>query len=209
MFATLLVAIAAVPILNVIHRAPAGTVTVAGTVAIKESLASDTIKPPSGATPLRVTVPVEIDPPTIDTGETDIFVTTDGSTFNCALTVTPIAEAEMVATLDAATLLLRTAKDAVLAPEGIVTLAGTTAKAESDANETTNPPVGAGESIAIAAVELDPSNTVFGLRVRVRSCSCPTIVSTTDFATDPQVTVIVTGSLAPKSVLGTDSGTTT
>ena len=43
--------------------APAATVTLAGTVAADELLERFTATPPLGADPLRVTVPVEGDPP--------------------------------------------------------------------------------------------------------------------------------------------------
>ena len=49
---------------NVALVAPAGTVTLAGTVVAVESSESDTAAPPLGAAALRVTVPVEELPPT-------------------------------------------------------------------------------------------------------------------------------------------------
>jgi hypothetical protein len=49
---------------NVALLAPAGTVTLAGTVAAAVlSLIRETVAPPVGACPLRVTVPIEEDPP--------------------------------------------------------------------------------------------------------------------------------------------------
>jgi hypothetical protein len=54
----------AVVTMKVALAAPPGTVTLAGTAADVLVLVSVTTEPPSGATPLRVTVPVEVAPPT-------------------------------------------------------------------------------------------------------------------------------------------------
>ena len=48
---------------NVALLAPAGTVTLEGTVAALLSLKSPTCAPPAGAGALKVTVPVEVCPP--------------------------------------------------------------------------------------------------------------------------------------------------
>jgi hypothetical protein len=48
--------------------APARTVTLAGTVAAGESLESATTAPPTGAAPIRVTVPFEEVPPVTAVG---------------------------------------------------------------------------------------------------------------------------------------------
>jgi len=47
---------------------PAGTVTLDGTVAFVLLLLSDTLRPPAGAGPVNVTVPVELVPPLTDAG---------------------------------------------------------------------------------------------------------------------------------------------
>jgi hypothetical protein len=64
---------AVVLIVKLAVLAPAATVTLDGTVAAASSLDSVTDMPPTGATPLNVTVPVEEPPPVTDTG----FVFTD------------------------------------------------------------------------------------------------------------------------------------
>lgn len=59
-----------VEIVNVATVRPAGTVTLAGTVAFTLSEPRVTIEPPTGAGPLSVTVPVELVPPCKLLGET-------------------------------------------------------------------------------------------------------------------------------------------
>ena len=56
---------------NVVLVAPAGTVTLAGTVVEAELSDSDTEAPPAGAAALNVTVPVDELPPTTDVGLTE------------------------------------------------------------------------------------------------------------------------------------------
>lgn len=50
--------------MNVAEAAPAGTVTVCGTEAVNWLLDRLTEIPPVGATPLKMTVPTEVFPPT-------------------------------------------------------------------------------------------------------------------------------------------------
>ena len=57
-----------VVILNVAVVAPAFTTTDVGTVAALKLLLSVTLIPPEGATPLRVTVPIEVPPPITEAG---------------------------------------------------------------------------------------------------------------------------------------------
>lgn len=61
---------AVVETVNVAVVDPAATVTDAGTVALVELELSETVSPPVGAVPFRVTVPVELVPPTTEVGET-------------------------------------------------------------------------------------------------------------------------------------------
>ena len=78
---------------NVALLAPAATVTLAGTVAAAVlSLIRETAAPPVGAGPLRVTVPVEGDPPVTLIGLSAIAESVAepcGATLSEAVMVTP------------------------------------------------------------------------------------------------------------------------
>ena len=63
-----------VPTVKVAVVAPAGTVTFAGTVAYAAFDVSPTTTPPSGATLLSVTVPVEELPPTTEVGLSEMLL---------------------------------------------------------------------------------------------------------------------------------------
>jgi hypothetical protein len=75
--------------LNVALVAPAGTVTLAGTVTAALLLESVTCAPPAAAGPLRVTVPVAAAPPVTLAGLTFSAETTGGSTVSEAVPVAP------------------------------------------------------------------------------------------------------------------------
>src|SRR5439155_8079410 len=111
--------------------APAGTVTLAGTVAAAVLLlASVTPMPPAGAGPLRVTVPVEEVPAFTVVGlSVSAESVAAGNTFSTALRTIPRSGpprvAKIVVELGAATALDSTVKVALVAPAGIVTLPGT------------------------------------------------------------------------------------
>jgi len=59
-----------VVIVKVVEDEPAGTVTLAGTVAAELELPRVTTAPPAGASPISKTVPLEDTPPTTLTGLT-------------------------------------------------------------------------------------------------------------------------------------------
>jgi hypothetical protein len=86
-------ATAVVLTVNVAPVAPAGTVTLEGTLAAPLSLASVTCAPPDGAGPLSVTVPVEdCAPPTTVVGfsvSEERVGSADGVTMSVAVLLTP------------------------------------------------------------------------------------------------------------------------
>jgi len=113
--------------------APAGTVTLDGTLAAPLVLESATIAPPAGAGPLSVTVPVEdCKPPITLEGLSDSEARVGGGggagvTVSGADLVAPLKDAEMVTAVDEATALVLTVKVALVAPAATVTLEGTLA----------------------------------------------------------------------------------
>ncbi len=75
---------------NVALVLPAGTVTLAGTVAIDVLLLlNDTDTPPAGAAPLSVTVPWDVLPPTTLVGFSVTEPNAGGVTVSVALSVAP------------------------------------------------------------------------------------------------------------------------
>ncbi|SRR6266542_524754 len=91
-------------IANVVLDVPAGTVTVAGTVADGSELLSDTTAPPLGAQPFRVTgFPDSELPPITELLNTPTLDTAVGDTVMLAVAVTPPAVAEIVTAVAVAT----------------------------------------------------------------------------------------------------------
>jgi hypothetical protein len=165
-----------VVIVNVATVDPAGTVTLAGTLAMAELLLeSATTAPPDGAAPLNVTVPWEELPPVTLVGLTpsDERATGGGGggvpacvTVSVAVRVTP-SDAEMVTEVDALTEEVATVKVALAAPAGTVTLAGTLATAELLLESaTTAPPDGAAPLNVTVPWEALPPVTLVGFSAR-------------------------------------------
>src|SRR5882724_7694563 len=154
---------------NVALLAPAGTVTLEGTLAAKLLLASATRAPPAGAGVLSVTVPVEdCSPPTTVDGFKLIDATVGsgtGFTVSVAVLVVPEYAALIATVVGAVTALVLTMKLAVFAPAATVTLAGTRAAnvllLESD---TTAPPDGAALlNVTVPVDDCVPPVTLVGL----------------------------------------------
>lgn len=119
--------------MNVALVAPAGTVTVAGTVpAATVSDASVITRPPTGAGLEIVTVPTDGVAPTTDVGFIVSAVRTGAVTVRAALPVDPYADAPMFAVASLLTATVVTVKVAELLPTGIVTDAGTVTFALSE-----------------------------------------------------------------------------
>lgn len=157
--------------------APAGTVTVFGTLARLELLRSCTVTPPAGAGPLRVTVPVALLPPQTAVGlmvsDCRETLLEDGFTVKVAVRETPPAEAVMVTFVLAETAVVETVKFALVAPAGTVTLLGTEATLGLLLLRfTTNPPEGAAAVSVTVPVALLPPTTLVGFRLSVFRLGC-------------------------------------
>lgn len=121
-----------VVIVNVAVVDPALTVTELGTFAIVVVPdVSVTAVPPDGAALPRVTVPVDVFPPTTEAGLSVTPVTTGGVTVRTAVLLEDEAasDAVMVTLVDFVTADVEIANVAEVAPAGIVTVAGTVAAA--------------------------------------------------------------------------------
>jgi len=110
--------------------APAATVTVEGTVADVELLCRVTARPPVGAGPVNVTVPVLLVPPATDVGLRLTELTAGGLIVRDAEAEELPELALIVAVVTLDTAMVVTANVAVVAPAATVTLAGTVADVE-------------------------------------------------------------------------------
>ena len=81
-----------------------------------------TTYPPVGAGPLRLTVPVEVEPPITDVGETATLASTGGLTVNVVVTETVPFVAVKVTGVALATAVVVIVTTPVVAPARIVTL---------------------------------------------------------------------------------------
>jgi hypothetical protein len=115
--------------MKVAEVAPAGTVTLAGTLVEGSELDSVTTIPPLGATALSVTVPVTEVPPATEVGLTVIEAGPGAQTLTVPVALAPLAVAVSVATVVVATGIVVTVKLADVEPADTVTLAG------ADAND--------------------------------------------------------------------------
>ena len=92
-----------VEIVNVVEDAPAGTVTGPLTVAYFALEDSTTTVPAAGAGPVKVTVPVEVFPPTTEAGESETVAGTGGTMVKLAEDCTTPKLAVTVAGVDTET----------------------------------------------------------------------------------------------------------
>jgi len=143
--------------------APAAIVTVAGTWAADMLLLETvTTAPPVGALPLRVTVPVELLPPTTEVGDLLSEDSDAAVTVIVAFVLTPRV-AVMTDVVVEATARVVTVKVAEVLPARTVTLAGVVAAAVLLLfSVTTAPLVGAAAVRTTVPVELLPPTTLVG-----------------------------------------------
>src|SRR5262249_12355459 len=176
---------------------PAATRTLTGTVAAAALvLLSVTTVPPVAAVELRITVPVDALPPGTVAGSSVTDETPGGMTVSCTLRVTPPDVPEIVTiTVDNVTVLVVTAKLAVVEPGGTVTFAGTATTAGWLLTRLTTVPPAAAAALTVAVPDANaPLTTMLGLTCRsARAVGGGITVSTADFVTPPYVANIVTG----------------
>src|SRR5262245_16803202 len=144
-------------------------VTVAGTLAALLLLESVTCAPPEGAAALRVTVPVDdCAPPLTLVGfsVSEETVTGGGVTVSEAVRSEERRDGEVVGTVEAATACVLTVKLALLAPAGMVTVAGTLAALLLLESATCAPPDGAAAlRVTVPVDDCAPPLTLVGLSV--------------------------------------------
>ena len=175
---------------------PAGTVTLAGTDAAAELSDSDTIAPPLGAAALSLTVPVDDAPPTTVVGLSvrDVSVTdVTRVMLNAANSVVlPRVATSCAVVLSTGNVV--TVNDALVAPAGTVTDAGTLAEpGRLLLRLTASPPAGAGLSRVTVPVAEVPPCTLVGLRVKpVNVGKLGWTTRSAERLTPPPVTVMVT-----------------
>ncbi len=141
---------------------PAGTVTLAATVAALLLEVRDTVVPPVGATPVIVRVPVDEPPPNTDVGDRLTPSMPGALTVSVVVLVMLPWAADIVTVTEVETADVVTVKFAAVAPAAIVTLEGRTALALLEPRATTNPPVGAGFEIATVPVADRPPTRLVG-----------------------------------------------
>jgi hypothetical protein len=141
--------------------APAATLTLDGTVAtVVLLLESWMVIPVGGAVPLRVTVPVDVLPPTTFDGFNFNEESVGGVIVNAAIFVMPLNAADMLATVEDATAVVPMLKLTVVAPCGTVTDGDTVADALSLERVTTRLAVAAAVSVTVPVDEFPPTTLV-------------------------------------------------
>jgi len=146
--------------------APAGIVTLEGTVAVDVFDDRLTTIPPVEVGPVKVTVPTAAVPPVTVVGTTETLARTGGTTVRFAVTELTPTEAVITAVTELETGDVETLNVVEVAPSGTETLVGTTAFPLLDDRPTTHPPVGAGPLRDTVPTERVPPVTDVGSKVK-------------------------------------------
>jgi hypothetical protein len=155
-----------VPIEKLALKAPAGTVTVAGTVATLELDDRKTTAPSPRAAAFNVTVPVDELPATTLVGLTEIVDIATGPTVIEEKNVVSACVAESPTLRIVEAVNVEIVKLSLVAPAGIVILDGTLASdGASLASVTMSPSGGAGSGNVTVPVDGVPPATLFGFTV--------------------------------------------
>jgi hypothetical protein len=181
---------------KVLLVAPAGTVTLAGTVTPAELSESVTTAPPEGAAPLSVTVPVDEAPPTTVDGlsESVEMVTAGARVMLSAANRVVLPRVAVSCTVVLSTGNVVTVNDALVAPAGTVTVAGTLADpGRLLLRLTVAPPDGAAAPRVTVPVADVPPGTLVGLTEKpVSAGTLGSTMRSADCVTPPPVAEIVT-----------------
>ena len=147
---------------------PAGTVTLAGTVAAAVLLLLVPTTVPDAETPVSVTVPVEEFPPSTLLGLIESEDSAAARTVSVAVRCVPLSAADITDVPSAVTGFVVTVKFAVLLPADTATFAPTCAAFTLLlVSATLTPPVGAGPVRVTVPVEELPPVTLVGFRLTV------------------------------------------
>jgi hypothetical protein len=185
--------------------APAATVTLAGVVA--DALLSDkvTVEPPVGASPFKVTVPVEDVPPMTAVGLISTDASAGGVIVRVAVRLVPLKDAVTVTFVLLLTAIVVTVNVAVAAPAGTVTLAGLVADELLSERVITTPAAGAKPVKVTVPVEEFPPATLAGLMATDESAatvmdSVSVLLTPLSVAVIVAVTVLLTPPVATVKV---------
>jgi hypothetical protein len=163
--------------INVALVAPAATVTLAGTVAAAALLVRPTTAPLLGAGPLRVTVPVEEEPPVTLLGLSVIEERVGDAPAGVTVSVTVFADvpkvAVMITGVEEFTAVVFTKNGWLVVPGATVTVEGTVAADMLLETDTFAPAYGAGPLRVTVPVEGEPPVMLLGVTDRLVSVGEP------------------------------------
>jgi hypothetical protein len=176
---------------KVAELAPAGTVTLAGTLTATFPDVSETTKPPADAGLVKSNVPVVVEPPPTDAGAKVISAGAASFAVIDVVTLAPFRVAVTVAVWSLETFMVVMLKDTLFLPAATLTAFGTFTALLLLVIGMTKPPAGAGSVIVSFAVDVNPPVPLLGVASNVDG-TIGRIVSVPDAETPLAVAVIVT-----------------